>query len=310
MIRFENLSLGEAAGLRYAYDLWLFHEAEHLLIQAANDWRILAAIREKDQTVVAHIPVHTTGVYGASPKRAPFGSIQCSDAIPPKHLYEFIGFICSTLAANGVRRLQLTSAPQDLLPQHAIINTFLLNYGFEIRRAELGALLFVEDDFEQNVNDWEKRRLRQAHGAGLDVRKIEHEELQKTYAFIAACRDERGYPFAISFDTLEQTVKTFPNRFHLFGVFDGPELAAASISVDVGNQVLYDFHSAHPRRYDALSPVVLLKERMYNFCREHSYRILDLGTSAVDGEPNFGLIDFKFGLGGKPTVKLSFQKNL
>jgi hypothetical protein len=100
----------------------------------------------------------------------------------------------------------------------------------------------------------------------------------------------------------------FPDKFHLFGVFDNNALAAASISIVLNNAVLYNFYSAHARQYDALSPVVGLMEGIYEFCQGEKIRLIDLGTSALQGRPNFTLLDFKLNLGATPTQKLTFEK--
>jgi hypothetical protein len=56
--------------------------------------------------------------------------------------------------------------------------------------------------------------------------------------------------------------------------------------------------------------MVLLMNHIYKFCRSHQVELLDLGTSAINGQPNFRVLDFKLRLGAAPSMKLSFDKDL
>jgi hypothetical protein len=109
---------------------------------------------------------------------------------------------------------------------------------------------------------------------------------------------------------MERTVEAFADEFVFFEVMKGYERTAASIAIRVANDILYNFYSAHHSRYDAWSPVVMLIEGMYGWCQQQGIRLLDLGTSAVDNQPNFSLLDFKLRLGAQPTAKLTFAKDL
>jgi lipid II:glycine glycyltransferase (peptidoglycan interpeptide bridge formation enzyme) len=109
---------------------------------------------------------------------------------------------------------------------------------------------------------------------------------------------------------LERVVKVFPDRFSLHLVKDNAKLAAAAICIKINNQILYNFYSAHPKEYDSLSPAVILMKSLNGYCYTNKIDLLDLGTSALEGKPNFGLLDFKMRLGALPTAKYTFQKKL
>ena len=54
----------------------------------------------------------------------------------------------------------------------------------------------------------------------------------------------------------------------------------------------------------------MVTKALYEYCQEHNISLLDFGTSAVNNQPNFGLLNFKMRLGGIPSAKLTFQKML
>jgi hypothetical protein len=295
--------------LTYAYERWLFQSAAHLQLQSPDNWLSFYVVNNNHHTIDAHLHVNVDGTRAVSPFRASFGSYQCLPAIQPIVLYKFVEFTVSRLHDLGVKELVITNPPAAYQPGTIdLITTFLLNQGFEISVAEPGAVLEVKNNFRERLNAWERRRIRQAEKVGLSFGILPLEELESIYTFILACRIEREYDLSVDWETLRKTVETFPNRFLLFGVRHQSVLAAASIAIDVGNGVMANFHSAHPRDYDHLSPVVLLLEGMVGYCKERDYRILDLGTSAIEGSPNFGLLDFKLGVGATPTTKFTFRR--
>jgi CelD/BcsL family acetyltransferase involved in cellulose biosynthesis len=112
----------------------------------------------------------------------------------------------------------------------------------------------------------------------------------------------------MTFNDLQRTVEAVPGAFHLFAIDHAKKMAAASITMRTSKHVLYNFYSAHPRAFDQLSPVVSLVSGMYNWSQREKVGWLDLGTSAIEGKPNFSLLDFKFHLGGQPSPKLTFEK--
>ncbi len=245
-----------------------------------------------------------------SPHKAPFGSLQCVEALPVKVIFDFLEYVMGQLQTAGVKKILIKNHPENYAPAFsAVLSTCLINLGFHVE-SELGMYLNVSGLFENNLNTWQSRKLRQSSHHGLVFRKLKLNEAEHIHSFILACRQERNYNLSIDLDTLLKTCEVFPDRFYLFSVYDNEKLCAASISIDVGNRILYNFISAHPRDYDSMSPVVILMKGMYNFCLDANFKQLDLGTSALFGKPNFSLLDFKMGLGGIPASKFTFSKDL
>jgi CelD/BcsL family acetyltransferase involved in cellulose biosynthesis len=114
----------------------------------------------------------------------------------------------------------------------------------------------------------------------------------------------------MTFDQLNLTVQKFDRHFHCFGVYHDDRLIAASICIRESKYNLYNFYSAHSKESDSLSPIVYLISELYAWCQHNKIKLLDLGTSALGGKPNFSLIDFKLRLGATPSMKLTFEKEL
>jgi hypothetical protein len=297
--------------LSAGFQVSLFNEPAHLILQARDGWNTFYAINNKHKRVDALLNVHLANGTARSLLKSPFGSIEFSPRLPLNTLYHFISFAESRLKSKGADSLILKNPP-DLYDasRAAILQVFLINQGFTISEAETGCMISTMDPLLQLSDSWEKRKLRQAQNAGLEFKRLTNKALNEIYFFILACRKQKNYSLSMSLSELRETIETFPERFFLFAAYQQGTIVAAAITVRVTDDVLYNFYIDHDMAYDQLSPVVFLVEGILNFSREQKIPWLDLGTSAVAGKPNFGLLDFKMRLGGLPTPKLTFTKAL
>ncbi len=291
------------------FDLWLFHETMHVHLQSPTGWRTFAV--KKKEEIVAQVRFHIDeGVARASVK-SPFGTIQFDKGFPSEILFSFIQFFEEELKKSGVKTIVLKNPPVlYALHQLEVLSVLLLNSGYQITNAEIGAVMKVENSFEEKIDSWEARKVRQAEESGLTAEQLEIGRLESVYNFIHDCRIERGQSLSLSYRELKEVVDIFSDRFLLSVVRDKEKIAAASIGIKINKHILYNFYSGHPKEYDQVSPAVLLMKSLYQFCETAKFDLLDLGTSALDGKPNFGLLDFKLRLGATPSPKYTFQKDL
>ncbi len=192
-----------------------------------------------------------------------------------------------------------------------LTHAILFNLGYRASSAEISSGIRMDHlSFEGKIEAWEKRKLKQAKENGLIFKKISIEESENVYQVILKCRSERGHSLSMTIDELSVTISALKGSFCLFGVYFQKELVAASIAIRVHQNILYNFYSGHLKKFDHLSPVVLLICGMYKYCGTEKIQLLDLGTSALNGQPNFSLLDFKLRMGAVPSMKLTFEKEL
>lgn len=303
---------GFPEGHRYDFDPFIFSRCENLPLQSREGWRSFFAVRPDRKLVRAQVHFHVDGDVAVSPLRNPFGSIEFSDALTPKELFEFIRYVEIALQRKGVKQIEIKSYPQLYHgARSAMLATFLLNHGFVAQTAELSACVQVSPSkLFESLSSWEKRKLKQQKKSELRFSQLPITRFREVYQFIESCRLERKQKLSMTVGQLEAVLKTFPDAFSLFGMFENQALAAASISIRINKTILYNFYSAHARMYSAMSPVVGLVEGMYEYCQEERIQLLDLGTSSLRGTPNFTLLDFKINLGAVPTSKFTFTKQL
>lgn len=294
------------------FDESLFNSKTHRAVQSSNKWISFHLLRKDKKKVMASIHFSIINDAALSPVSAPFGAFEFSEAMTTEKLFEFMQFVEEQLKDRGAKKIIIKGYPEHYnVRQHNMLSVLFFNHQYQIAQAELGACLQITTTpFEEGIDSWERRKLKQSLKAELKFKKLPVNKLEEIYHFILACREERGQSLSMSYKELEKTVRKMESHFMLFAVYQERELVAASIAIWVNKKVLYNFYSAHSKSSDSLSPVVFLIREIYNWCSKHRIEILDLGTSASGGRPNFPLIDFKLRLGAQPTMKLTFEKTL
>lgn len=294
------------------FDESLFNSKAHRMLQSSKKWHSFHMLRKDKKKVVASIHFCLIEDTAISPVRAPFGSLELSDVVTTEGLFDFIQFVEERLVKYGAKKILIKCPPEKYgVNHHNKLSVLLFNHQYQIGNAELGACVQIsKTPFEEVIDSWERRKLKQSLKANLNFKVIPTDHLNEIYNFILACRAERNQALSMTYKELNATVGKLQNHFVLFGVYQSTDLIAASIAIKVNRKVLYNFYSAHTKFSDSLSPVVFLLGEMYHWCNKHRFDVLDLGTSAWGGKPNFPLIDFKLRLGAAPAMKLTFEKIL
>jgi hypothetical protein len=287
---------------------FLFSHPEHLLLQSPHNWKIFG-LRIND-IVVAQMAFHIQNNEAASPLKAPFGSLQSTAALSQPTLTFFLENIEVYLRTAGCRRIAIKNYPEA----YADCNTRLL---FETLRGlqfdtttEISSIIGVDQkDFESMIRISEKQKLRKSKGR-FKFQQTPLLQLPRIYDFIHACRLQKKQTLSMSLPELYETAQKFNDDFLLFEVCAETTMAAAAVVIRVNKNILYTFYYAHHHQFDPLSPVVFLLSGIYSFAQEHGYRLLDLGTSMNGDKVNASLLHFKECVGGKPSAKYVFKKEL
>jgi hypothetical protein len=290
---------------------YLFNRPGHLHLQSKLGWKCCYAL-DLHSNCAAFIWFCISDKQALSPLKASFGSVEFTESLPPKILFEFFQYAVLQLQRIGVSGIQIKNPPDIYdIKKNALISVFLQNIGFEVSAAEVSSIIPVtETPYRDGLSSWEVRKLRQAKSKRLTFHQHALNDVGQVYRFIAQCRLEKAYSLSMSLEQVIDLSTTFPNEILVFSVQKEQEMAAACIAILVRKDILYTFYYDHGTAFHSLSPVVLLMEGMYGYCQLHKIRLLDLGTAALGGQPNFNLLEFKQNLGGIPSAKLTFQKKL
>jgi lipid II:glycine glycyltransferase (peptidoglycan interpeptide bridge formation enzyme) len=252
------------------------------------------------------------GGKAVSPLRSPFAALDVSKNVEPEVIFRFVEHTERRLRKRGVREIVVKHAPDAYHGSVApVLHTCFFSQGYQVVKAEPGAVIEVHSEtLLQKLDPWEKRRRNQALAQGVSVSVVENDQLRMVYDFLKKCREERNHRLSMNWKEMEELNRTCGDNLLLFAVRKQETLAAASLSLRVRPDILYNFYSGHLRRFDRLSPVVTLFDSMNSYCYRQGIRLLDLGTSSLEEGPNFPLFGFKLRMGATPTLKLTVAKKL
>lgn len=194
---------------------------------------------------------------------------------------------------------QLTAGCINALSRRAALQYIDLNYYFPMSKFH---------DYESCLDRAARKNLRHALTVGFEfvaLQRDDTEGIRRAYDVIRRNREEHGYPLRMSLADVEATIRIIPADFFLLR-HNGEDVAAAQV-FHVADGIAQVVYWGDLRANSALRPMNYLAYRIFeHYCRE-GLRILDIGPSTEDGEPNYGLCDFKTGIGCDVTPKFVFE---
>lgn len=219
--------------------------------------------------------------------------------------------VLSWSRSHGATTVIIRSFPDAYHPEgSALIAETLLKMSYNILYRDITQVIDVKRGDVPELDVDKKRRIRRAEAKGFQFRSLSLDWLEKSYALIVQSRVHKNYPITMTLGMLQEMFMLFPNEYMLFGVFDNDSLIAASVTIRVNPEVLYCFYIGDDLHYRSYSPVTFLVAGIYNFCKVHQFRVLDLGLSTDKGTLNRGLYNFKKTFGAFDSYKLTFIRQL
>ncbi|SFP83696.1 hypothetical protein [Hymenobacter arizonensis] len=247
-----------------------------------------------------------------SPAQAPFGAVQLAPGLSTSQVHALLNEADKALHQRGIHALHLRSYPFAYDPAGAaVLAETLRQRHYRVTLAEQNYHLDPKRTYESSLHPSERRRLQKCRRHGLHFEQEPPFLLPAAYAFIQACRQERGQELSLPLERVQELFRRFPREHFLFSVRQpNGDWAALTVAIRVHEQVLYNFYPASPLRCNAFSPVVMLNEGLHAFAKASDMRVLDLGTSTLDSGPNASLLRFKRHLGGVAGLRLSWEKEI
>lgn len=247
----------------------------------------------------------------SSPGQATFGGIQMASSVTTAALHLLLDAAEAALRQHGQHQLTIKGYPFCYDPAGAIMFAEVLRQrSYPVVQAEENYYLDTTREYATHLHPSERRRLRRCERAGLVVEQEPPLLLPAAYAFLAACRQERGQPpLSLSLERLQELFVAFPQRYLLLSVREPATGAwlALTVAIEASSRVLHNFYPASPLHANALSPMVLLMQGMHAWGAAQGLAMLDLGRSTLPSGPHVSLLRFKRHLGGLPSLKLKWQ---
>jgi len=283
------------------------YSQDQFLVHQSGDKPVIFLILE-GETCFGRIFFFLNGNEAKSPGKAPFGSWEMAPDLPLDVLAQATTEINRILKERGIERITITCPPGVYSYDNNLsLSSALTGNGFQLMNWEINHHLDFKRDFISQLHPMERRKLKKGLDCSFEFRERSQGDLELVYDFIQICREERDQGLSLKLDDLLKLLDDFPHNYKLFSVEEKGELAAASISVVVNKNILYNFYPAAASKFKSFSPLVFLSGELVKYGLASGFKVIDLGTSMIDNKPNFSLIRFKERIGGDPYPKVHFQ---
>lgn len=266
-----------------------------------NDEKLAATI---------HVCEVEKGVF-QSPYRGTYGGFAFYQDLDYQTIQAVISTLITTLKNQySAQKIIIKNAPfAHNLHQNTVIFNILYNLGFNISLQEVNHTLIIDDAplFEKMKRN-NKKRFKKCEREGMIFEQISEEnKAQKIYDVIVENRSSKGYFVSMTFEQIMQMKAVFPNDIYFFQARLNNEIAASSVCIRLNHNILYVFYWGDKPGFEQYSPVVFLAEGIYRFAQSNHFKLLDAGTSSLNGILNLGVANFKEGLGFTASPKLVFS---
>lgn len=248
-----------------------------------------------------------------SPYRGTYGGLSLNKELSFQIIYDIISQLLSYIKEKKIKSVEIVSEPfSHNLHKSSIILNLFLEKGFSILNHEINHSITIDDELLVNkMMRNNKKRFNKCVKENFQFDEVFSQfEMKNVYDLIKENRESNGHKISMSFDQIVEMHNIFPDNVYFFSVNQMNKSVAASICLKINNDVLYVFYWADKSGYESYSPVVFLASGIYDFANRNNFKILDVGTSSLNGIPNLGLITFKENLGFKISPKLTFKLNI
>ncbi|MFN6525433.1 hypothetical protein [Nostoc sp. ChiSLP03a] len=246
-----------------------------------------------------------------SPAKGTFGGFVIQENIEFNIYEQFIITVDDYLWRIGANRIEVIMQPMCHNPSlFSLTYNIMIRLGYVVKNHELNYNLAVDDIcFSAKINHGNRKRLNKCLREGFTGQELDYSIYEQAYSVILENRTRRGFMFSMNYEQILQMVNMFPGKIKLFGVFNKNTIVCSSICVVINPLILYVYAWGDIDNMQNYSPITLLANYIYEYAQKKAFKLLDLGTSTILGEPNIGLMQFKKNLGCQESLKLFFSKD-
>lgn len=243
-----------------------------------------------------------------SPFSAPFGGFVANKTPSLKHIDQAVTAL-KTYARNNLTIIRVSLPPLIYAPSltnktvHSMLRQGCLHH-VDINHH------FCLDNFDNYENCLKlnaKQKLRTALNAGFTFQHIDSGDtdgVRRAYEVIRLNRQQHGYPLRMSLDDVLATIKIVPADFFVMSL-NGTDVAAAQV-YEASSGIAQVIYWGDREGFSELRPMNALAYHLFDFYHKRGTRIVDIGPSSENGQPSYGLADYKESVGCTAGLKFTF----
>lgn len=261
---------------------------------------------------VCHFTEIESGIY-KSPYRGTFGNINFKPDLDLDVKYECVGLLIDYFKSLKAKKLIVVSEPfaHNQHESGCLFNIYL-TCGFKVSNHEINHTLRIDGEpLIVKIRRNNKKRLSKCEREGFVFEQcFEFKDLEKVYALIKDNRESKGFGVSMTFEQIMQMYDVFRDSIYFFKASQNDVDVASAICIKLNPKVLYVFYWGDLLCFRQYSPIVFLANGIYKFAQENKFELLDAGVSSINGNPNFGLANFKENMGFSASPKLTYELSL
>lgn len=245
------------------------------------------------------------------PFSAPFSSIVPIKDVKIQYYDEAVDALISYAVGNKYRGIRIILPPffyneteisyfvNTLYRKNFIIQNMDLNYQFHLNRE------FV-DNYGDHLPSDKKRELVISLESDLLFQRCENKvEMERAYSVLAENKRQKGYPMKMTYKQVLDTSEIVDCDFFL--VSRREDDIAAGLVHHINDKVAQIVYWGHISGFSECKPMSFLAYNLIEYYAERGFDYLDVGPSTEDSVPNYGLCNFKQGVGCKTNLKLTLK---
>ena len=249
-----------------------------------------------------------------SPFSAPFGGFSfVREDIGIAQIESAVEALMEYMAAKGYEAIHYTMPP---LFYRQGFNNKLLNVlhrrNFSVAALDLNYefdLQHLTDAYEMNIWHNARKNLRISLKQDFEFIQCESEGMKaQAYAVIKENRSRKGYPLKMDWEQVKKTTEIIQADFFL--VKKENELVAAAQIFHVAAGIVQVIYWGDIPDFASLKPMNFLAFQVFTHYKKLGFRFVDIGPSTENGQPNYGLCEFKESIGCSISPKFSFIKTI
>ncbi len=297
------LQIKEIAPEQSMDEAHFFNSPEFLLTKPfkIKGWQL---VKEKP---IGQIYFYINKNIATSGHQSTFGSFDIDEHVTEDELFAITNTVVDELRRKEVTEIVIRQYP-SYFNQSTLVDLVLKKIGFVKKTIEINQHIEVtEKPFASLVKRNVKKKINQCEDSKFTFSIESIKNLKAIYELVLDTRTRKNYTISMSLPELNLVVNACSGNFLLFALRDKGTLIAASVSIIVSTNTIYNFYHADAFAYRTKSPLTLLVQYIYEYCQINGYQYLDLGISTMQGELNAGLYKFKQNLGARTTDKVTFS---
>lgn len=263
----------------------------------------------KDNKIRFSIVLGEKGGRLHSPFSAPYGGFNMKQVQRIAYMDEAVELL-KEWGATQNKKIDITLQPSiydhtqlakwaNVMFRNGKLTNIDLNYHFDLSKLQ---------NYENFIDRSARKNLHKAMTENFTITHLDSnntDDISRAYEIISINRKEHGYPLKMSLKNVIDTVKIINADFFIVS-YKGKDVAAAQI-FEVTHDIAQVIYWGDVREYSHLRTMNFLAYKVFSLYQDKGFKILDIGPSTENGQPNNGLCDFKEAIGCSVTQKLFFE---